>query len=117
MSLAEYVLSVPEDDWTNGLQRTKQLVRRMTRRLLRIVGSIRFRITIDAVMERFVPPVNQNEAGFRSTLKQIPDSSHLDEVLTQSFNQLEKSVETYNRNGMSGSRLKTIKQVRVLVVT
>ena len=116
MSFREYKLNVPENDFMNGFRETKSLVERVMKGLVRLVGAVRIRVTIDAEMERIIQPFYPRDAGFRSTLKDLTSEQGIPALMTLVFNQIESSIERYNLEGMSGCRLARVKRVRVMVV-
>jgi hypothetical protein len=116
MSFKEYKLSVPWDDYMGNLVNTKALVSQLMRGFIRLVGPVRVRITIDAVMERFIEPISERDAGFRATFKTVRSESEIPSAVAEMISQIENAVDHYNANGMSGCRLGKIKGVRVMAV-
>lgn len=113
-STKEYILPVPTDDYSQGLSRTRSLVRRLIRNLLKHIGAVKFKITIDAVMEK--EPGTSRKAGFRTTLTLISFENDIENILDSMFVKLENSIESYNKGGFSSASVKEITKVRVLVV-
>ena len=116
MSFKEYKLTVPHNDYMGGLANTKSVVSQMIRGLIRLVGPIKVRITIDAVMERVVQPNEERDAGFRATFRTFRTESEIPSIISEMINQIETNVDHYNEHGMSGCRLGKIKGVRLMVV-
>ena len=56
------------------------------------------------------------KAGFRTILKAISFIEDVEDVLQAKFSKLEDLIEGYNANGMSGSRVKEILNLRVMVI-
>ena len=116
MSSKEYSLAVPSNDFDHGLEMTKSLVRKMIRGLIRLVGPVKVRVTIDAEMKQLIEPGKKRDSGFRSRLRHINSESEIPELMNAMFNQIETAVEHYNEAGMSGCYLSKIKGVRLLAV-
>lgn len=113
-SSKEYTLHVPDDDYNRGFNRTRALVKRLIRRLLKHIGAVKFKITIDAIMEKEMGATRK--AGFRTALTLISFESDLNEILDKKFGKLENSIESYNKGGFSSATVKDITRVRVLVI-
>ena len=81
MSYKEYKLTVPEDDHIFNLVNTELMASRMIRGLIRLVGPVKVRLTLDAVMERFIEPNDKRDAGFRATFRDVSSESEIPTVI------------------------------------
>ena len=109
-----YVITVREDDFTYNFEQSRKLARRLLTNLMRQIGSIKFRMTIEVLMEK--PPDKEMDAAFRSPLRHVPFTSSLRDILDSKFLKIIRSIDNFNANGMSGCRVKYIKSFKILVV-
>ena len=113
-SFKEYILPIPEDDFNNGFKNSKKIANRVLTKLMRRLGSIKFKLTIDALMKK-EGSGESRKAGFRSKLTSVAFVEDVQKVLQDSFNKLEESIMNYNKNGMSCCLVQSIK-VKILVI-
>ena len=81
MSYKEYKLTVPEDDYMFNLVNTELIVSRMIRGLMRLVGPVKVRLILDVIMERFIEPTAERDAGFRASFRDVRSESEIPTVI------------------------------------
>lgn len=116
MSVREYHLPVSQNDHKSGFYQTRHLLKRMMIGLIRLVGSVKFRLTIDLIMKRPIGEEEQREAGFRSTLRSLNSEAEIDSLISEIMNQIDNSIDKYCDAGMSGCTMWRTVGVRVMVV-
>ena len=112
--LEEYELIVNKYDYPSGLTDTQSKVQNLLNDILENVATIKFRVNIEIIMEKALPPHDRRNAMFRSKLQNISMHDNIEDIVSEEIRKIMNSIEKYTENG-SGYRVKEIIKTQVLV--
>ena len=112
--VSEYELVVDRFDYPSGLQDTQSKIQIFLDDVLENFVTIKFRVNLEIIMEKALPPHDRRHAMFRSKMQRISMGDNIEDIVGEKIEKIMNSIEKYTENG-SGYRVKEIIKTLILV--
>ena len=112
--ISEYEIDVDKDDFITQFGDVKEKIEIFLNNFLTDQSVVKFRICLDILMEKVLPPKETLETTFRSKLRMVQHYEINDALITK-LQKIISSIEKFTQNG-SGYRVKELQNSRILIV-
>ena len=112
--ISEFEIDVDKDDFLEQFRDVREKMGIFLNNVLTEHTVIKFRICLDILMEKALPPHQTLDTTFRSKLRLI-QNYEINDVLVTKIHKIISSIEKFSENG-SGYRVKEVLNSRILIV-